>query len=75
MDLDSEPFVDLVPLQPPDAVQAVAFVAVHASVVELPLKTVVGFALSVTVGGVGPAATVTVTVCAAVPPAPLHVRV
>ena len=65
----------LVPVQPPEAVQDVAFVLVQLRVEELPLMTVVGVALKVTVGTVGPEATVTVTDCAAVPPAPVHVRV
>jgi hypothetical protein len=72
---NSEPVVDLVPVHPPDAVQALAFVLVQLSVEEPPLVTVVGVAFSDTVGGVGPAATVTVTDCAAVPPAPVQVSV
>lgn len=64
-----------VPLQPPEAVQPVALVLVQLRVDELPLVTVVGVALRVTVGTVGPAATVTVTDCAAVPPSPVHVSV
>ena len=72
-DRSSEPLTDFEPVQPPEAVQAVAFVVVQLSVDELPLVTVVGVALSDTVGGVGPAATVTVTDCAAVPPAPVQV--
>ena len=72
---NSEPVGDLVPVHPPDAVQALAFVLVQLSVEEPPLVTVVGVAFSDTVGGVGPAATVTVTDCAAVPPAPVQVSV
>ena len=63
------------PLQPPDAVQLVALVLVQLRVEELPLVTVDGVALKVTVGTVGPDATVTVTDCAAVPPAPVQVSV
>lgn len=63
------------PLQPPDAVQVVALVLVQLRVEELPLVTVVGVAFNVTVGAVGPDATVTVTDCAAVPPAPVQVSV
>lgn len=72
---NSEPFVALVPVQPPEAVQALAFVLVQFSVEESPLVIVVGAALNDTVGGVGPDATVTVTDCAAVPPAPVQVSV
>ena len=71
----SEPFGDFVPVQPPEAVQAVAFVLVQLSVDEPPLVTVVGVAVNDTEGGVGPAATVTVTDCAAEPPAPVQVSV
>lgn len=71
--LSSEPLTDFEPVQPPEAVQAVAFVVVQLSVDELPLVTVVGVALNDTVGGVGPEATVTVTDCVAVPPAPVQV--
>lgn len=71
----SEPFGDFVPVQPPEAVQAVAFELVQLSVDELPLVTVVGVALNDTVGGVGPVATVMVTDCAAEPPAPVQVSV
>jgi hypothetical protein len=52
----------------------VASVVDHVSVLLAPLAIVLGVALILTVGaGVG--LTVTVTDCAAVPPAPLHVRV
>jgi hypothetical protein len=40
----------LVPDQPPDAVHAVALVLAHVNVEALPLATVLGFALRVTVG-------------------------
>ncbi len=61
------------PLQPPDAAQEVALVDDHVKVEVAPLATVVGLALSVTVGaGV---VTVTVANCAALPPAPVQVRV
>jgi hypothetical protein len=63
------------PLQPPEAVQAVAFALVQLRVEELPLMTDDGVALSDTLGGVGPDATVTVTDCVAVPPAPVHISV
>lgn len=73
--LTSDPIGAFVPVQPPEAVQVVALVLVQFNVEELPLVTVVGVALNDTVGGVGPAATVTVTDCAAVPPAPMQVSV
>ncbi len=71
--VDCVPLVTLVPLQPPEAVHEVAFVEFQVSVEEPPLATVVGFAVSVTVG-----AGITTTVAPAtllVPPVPLHVKV
>jgi hypothetical protein len=56
--VDCEPLSALLPLQPPDAVQAVAFVADHVSVELFPLATELGAALIKTVG----AAEVTETV-------------
>jgi hypothetical protein len=67
----SVPLVALVPLQPPEAVHEVAFVELQVSVEAPPLATVVGFAVSVTVG-----AATTMTVAPAtllVPPAPVQV--
>jgi hypothetical protein len=64
------PLAGLVPLQAPDAVQAVAFVERHPSVVEAPAATAAAPADNVTVG-----ADITVTVAsevALVPPAPLQ---
>ncbi len=69
----SLPEVDLVPLQPPEAVQELAFVLDQVSVVDPPLITVVGEAVSETDGADGP--TVTVVDCAAVPPGPAQVNV
>jgi hypothetical protein len=57
--VDWLPLVALAPLQPPLAVQLVALVELQVSVAALPLVTLVGDAVSVTVGG-GAAATVTV---------------
>ena len=48
--MDCEPLSALLPLQPPDAVQAVAFVADQVSVELVPLVTELGAALSKTVG-------------------------
>jgi hypothetical protein len=68
-----EPVVAWEPLQPPEALQEVAFVDDQVSVEVAPLFTVVGLAAKVTAGaGV---LTDTVADCAALPPAPLQVRV
>jgi hypothetical protein len=70
------PFVPLVaiePLQPPDAVQAVAWVEDQLNVELPPLATLAALALSETLGGA--ADTVTVADCDAEPPVPLQVRV
>jgi hypothetical protein len=56
------------------ALQPVAFVEVHVSVDALPLATLVGFAVSETVGG-GLADTVTVALWLALPPGPEQFRV
>ena len=66
-----EPAVASEPLQPPEAVQAVALVDDQLNDELAPLWTVVGLAARVTVG----AAEVTDTVadCAALPPLPLQV--
>jgi hypothetical protein len=68
-----EPAVALAPLQPPEAVQAVALVDDQVNAEVAPLLTVTGFAVRVT-AGVG-AVTDTVADCAALPPLPLQVRV
>jgi hypothetical protein len=67
------PLVALLPIQPPVAVQEVALVELHVSVDEPPLATVVGFAVSVTVGA-GTTETAAVTT-PLVPPTPLQVNV
>jgi hypothetical protein len=64
------PLAGLVPLHAPDAVQALAFVERHSSVVEAPASTAAEAASNVTVG-----AGITVTVAsevALVPPAPVQ---
>lgn len=66
----SEPLVPRGPVQPFDAVQALAPVADHASVAEAPYAIVAGVAVSVTLGGAG--RTVTVTDWVAAPPGPEH---
>jgi hypothetical protein len=66
----AEPLIGSDPLQPPDAVQAVALVADQVSAEALPLATVLGLAASVMAG----AAWVTETVadCVALPPVPVQ---
>jgi hypothetical protein len=61
------------PLQPPDAAQEVALVEDQVKVEVAPLATVLGLALKLTVGA--GEVTVTVADCAALPPAPVQVRV
>jgi hypothetical protein len=65
------PLEALVPLQPPEAVHAVALVELHVRVEPPPRTTVVGFAARVTVAA---GTTVTVAVATALaPPASLQV--
>ena len=66
----SVPLVVFEPDHAPEAVQDVALVLLHVSVVELPAITAVGFAVSVTVGSV--AEIVTVVVVEDVPPGPVQ---
>ena len=68
--VDREPEVERAPLQPPEAVQPVALVDDQFSVAAAPLATLVGVAVSVTVGAAG--VTVTVADALALPPAPLQ---
>jgi hypothetical protein len=70
--VEAVPDVALLPVHAPLAVQLVAFVDAHVSVLLPPLATLLGLALSVTVGN---GSTVTVVDCAAVPPAPVQVSV
>jgi hypothetical protein len=72
--VDCDPVRALAPCHPPDAAHEVALLDDQVRVDALPLPIVLGLALKLTVT-VGFALTVTVAVCAAVPPAPLHVRV
>jgi len=67
-----EPLGDSDPLQPPEAVQDVAFVDDQFKIEPPPLATVVGFAVKATVGAGG--LTETVADCVALPPPPVHVR-
>lgn len=71
--LDCVPMVALVPVQPPEAVQLVALIELHASVEDCPLFTLAGFAVNETVGAGG--VTTTGTVWLAEPPAPEQVSV
>jgi hypothetical protein len=67
------PLVGLVPLQPPEAVQEVAFVVLQTRVAALPLVMLAGLALRVTAGaGAGAVVTVTDVVASLLPPAPLQ---
>lgn len=70
--MDCEPFRALEPLQPPDAVQEVALLLDHVRVEAAPAFTVLGAALSVTIGAL--AETVTVADCVADPPGPVQVN-
>jgi hypothetical protein len=69
------PAVALVPLQPPDAVHAVAFVDVHVNVLVPPLLTEVGAADNVTVGAGVELVMETEALAWAVPPAPVQLSV
>jgi len=69
--VDCEPLSPLEPLQPPAAVQAVALVLDQVSVEEAPDVTLLGVALSVTIGAT--LETVTVADCVALPCTPVQV--
>jgi hypothetical protein len=66
------PLVALLPVHPPEAVQAVALLEDQVNIEVPPLDTLVGLALSVTLGGV---ATATVADWDPEPPVPVQVRV
>ena len=66
------PAVDLVPLQPPDAVHDVAFVELHVRLLLPPLLTVVGDADNATVGAGVALVTETEALAWVVPPAPVQ---
>jgi hypothetical protein len=72
--VDCEPVAALLPDQPPEAVHEAALVLDQDRVEALPLATVLGLAPSDTVGA-GTAVTVTVADWAALPPAPVQVRI
>ena len=69
--LDCEPLRPLEPLQPPDAVQALALALDQVSADEAPAFTVLGVAVSVTTGAL--LETVTVADWVADPPGPVQV--
>jgi hypothetical protein len=71
--VECDPLVASLPLQPPEALQDVAFLDDQDSVELLPLAMVLGLALKLTVGA--GEVTVTVADCAALPPAPVQVSV
>ncbi len=71
----SLPEIDFVPLQPPDAVQLVAFVVFQESALDCPLVIEDGAADKATIGCGVVAETVTVADCETVPPGPVHVIV
>jgi hypothetical protein len=71
--VDCEPAVASAPLQPPEAVQAVALVDDHVNAEVAPLLMLAGVAVRVTAGA--GAVTVTVADCAALPPLPVQVSV
>ena len=70
--VDCVPDVALLPDQPPDAVQPVAFVVLHVRVEAEPDATLVGDAENVNVGA---DSTATATDCATEPPVPVQVSV
>jgi hypothetical protein len=72
--LDWEPLIALLPVQPPEAVQAVALLDTQLKVVLPPLVMVLGLALMLTVA-LGVLLTVTVADCAALPPLPVQLSV
>jgi hypothetical protein len=71
--VDFDPLVPSVPLQPPEALQLVALVEDQLSVELPPLLTVLGLALSVTVGAGVAGVTATEAACVALPPLPAQV--
>ena len=74
--VDCVPLVAFVPDHPPEAEQEVAFVVDQVSVALPPLAMVVGLKDSETAGaGEEADETVTITVCEAWPPFPVHVSV
>lgn len=75
MPVDSLAFVALGPTQSPVAAHEEALLELQVSVEELPCRMAEGLALSANVGGGVAGVTLTVTVCVAVPPAPVQLSV
>jgi hypothetical protein len=73
LSVDQVPLVATAPLQPPEAVHAVAFSEFQLKIDVPPLPTVVGDAASIT-AGVGEATTTSAD-CDAEPPVPVQVNV
>ncbi len=73
--MDSLPLVAFEPVQSPEAEQDEALLELQLSVEEPPCRIAVGLALSARVGGGVAGVTLTVTLCAAEPPAPLQLSV
>jgi hypothetical protein len=73
--VECEPLSASAPLQPPEAVQAVALVVDQLRVALAPFVTVLGEALREMVGGGASDVTETLVACVALPPAPVQVRV
>jgi hypothetical protein len=73
--VDSLPLVAFVPVQSPEAEQDEALLELQLRVEEPPCRMAVGLALRARVGGGVAGVTLTVTLCAAVPPAPLQLSV
>ncbi len=71
--VEDEPLVALLPDQAPEALHEVALVADQLNVELAPLTMVLGLAVTATVGAEAAAFTEIVTVCIALPPAPLQV--
>ncbi len=71
--VDCDPLVAWLPDQAPEATHEVALVDDQVRMAALPLVTVLGLALRMTVGG--GEVTVTVADCAALPPVPVQVNV
>ncbi len=73
MPVDSEPLTGSLPDQAPEAEHEVALLALHFSVELVPLVTVLGFALMLTVGALD--FTDRVVDWVALPPVPVQVKV
>ena len=71
--VEVEPLVGSLPLQPPEAMQDVAWVEFQINVALAPLAIVLGFAVKLTVGS--GCVTDTVADCEALPPVPVQVSV